>query len=329
MKREGQRARKRKDDEDEDVEEDEGVEEEEEEEEYTETKKASTKKASTKKVRLEKTASLVDSDKWRISSGERVRTSSGELRLNPSLTTVAFAPVHRDQGQFLKIVSWNVNGLRSVLTKSSIARYLLEEAADIVCLQETKTNATKKDGVPDLSSVAPGFTAHWDHAAKPGYAGVATLTRTEPVSVRRGIGVADFDGEGRTVTLEFGAFFVVNSYWPNSGDKLKNLPKRREWNKAFSAFVLGLKQLKPVVVVGDLNVAPHPVDLHNRSRRRYDVEPLHGKTRKFVGEREHRFTRETLRRHHHRHRRVALGSSARHDPGHHHRGRSGHLKVRR
>ncbi len=232
--------------------EDEEVEEEEEDEE--EPKRP--------KKRGSSTADLLKSDKWKISSGERVASANGELRLNPSLTTVAFEPVHERQADFAKVVSWNVNGLRSVLGKSSIARWILEEDPLIICLQETKTNTKKKDGVPDLAVVAPGYTTYWSHAEKPGYAGVATLTKIAPISVKEGMGSDKHDTEGRVLTLEFDQFFLINTYWPNSGDKLAKLEKRRDFNKTFQAFVASLSH-KHVIVAGDLNVAPHGVDLHN------------------------------------------------------------------
>ncbi len=240
-------------------------EEEEEDEDEEEEKKGPKKKqrsGGSSGPRSSSMAELLKSDKWKISTGERVATASGELRLNPSLTTVPFLSVHEREWDFAKIVSWNVNGLRSVLGKSSIARWIVEENPLVLCLQETKTNTKKKDGVPDLAVTAPGYTTYWAHAEKPGYAGVATLTKVPPLSVKLGIGAEKHDSEGRVLTLEFEQFFLVNTYWPNAGDKLAKLQNRRAFNKAFQAFI-GTLRHKHVIVAGDLNVAPHPVDLHN------------------------------------------------------------------
>ncbi len=220
------------------------------------------KVARTRKRGVTTVAERLQSEKWKIVTGERVASANGELRLNPSLTTVPFEPVHDQQGDFAKIVSWNVNGLRSVLGKSSIARWIAEEDPLIICMQETKTNPSKKDGVPDLVSVAPGFTAYWSHAEKPGYAGVATLTKIAPISVKCGMGAEKHDSEGRVLTLEFDKFFLVNVYCPNAGANLKKLPNRRDFNRRFADFVKSLSH-KHVIVAGDLNVAPEPIDLYN------------------------------------------------------------------
>jgi hypothetical protein len=194
--------------------EEEDNEEEEEEEEAEEAKKGPKKKQrsvskSGSGVRSSSVSDLLKTDKWKISTGERVATASGEMRFNPSVTTVPFLPVHgtRADSEFVKIASWNVNGLRSVLGKSSIARWIVEEDPLIICLQETKTNTKKKDGVPDLAVTAPGYTTYWAHAEKPGYAGVATLTKVPPLSVKLGIGAEKHDTEGRVLTLVCGFFF--------------------------------------------------------------------------------------------------------------------------
>ncbi len=205
-----------------------------------------------------------DSETWRITTGgERVPTANGVLRMNPSLTTVPFLPVHEQEGNFAKIMSWNVNGIRAVLGKSSIQRWIAEENPLVVCLQETKTNSKKRDGVPDLDVTAPGYTTYWAHAKKPGYAGVATLTKVPPLSVRVGMGCEQHDAEGRVLTLEFARFYLVNTYAPNAGGGLKRLPNRRDFNRRFLDFVSDLGRRKLVVVAGDLNVAPEPVDLYN------------------------------------------------------------------
>lgn len=157
----------------------------------------------------------------------------------------------------MKLVSWNVNGLRSVLTKGFFD-FWRQEDPDILCLQETKSRAEQ------LAEITwpLGYTAHWNSARRPGYAGVTTFTRIPPLAVTSGIGLADHDGEGRVLTLEFGEFFLVNVYTPNSRRELTRLAYRtREWEPAFRAYLQRLEQRKPVIFCGDLNVAHTEIDL--------------------------------------------------------------------
>ena len=154
----------------------------------------------------------------------------------------------------MKLVSWNVNGLRAVAGKG-FADIFAELDADCVCLQETKLKA----GQIDLEFL--GYESYWNYADKPGYSGTVIYTRVHPLSVSYGIGVVIHDHEGRVVTLEFPEFYLVNVYVPNSQDGLRRLDYRMQWEDAFRAYLHSLP--KPVVVCGDMNVAHEEIDLKN------------------------------------------------------------------
>ncbi|MEI7775765.1 MAG: exodeoxyribonuclease III [Verrucomicrobiota bacterium] len=154
----------------------------------------------------------------------------------------------------MKLISWNVNGLRAVMRKN-FAEFLATEAPDILALQETK--CTEADVVPDW----PSYTAFWNSAEKKGYAGTAILTRIAPLSVSTGIGIGEHDKEGRVVTAEFDGFFLVCVYVPNSQRELARLPYRQQWDKDFLNYLKTLESRKPVVCCGDLNVAHQERDL--------------------------------------------------------------------
>lgn len=157
----------------------------------------------------------------------------------------------------MKLISWNVNGLRAVLRKNFLD-YLAEERPDALCLQETKACEA------DVEAVWPSeYGAFWNSAEKKGYSGTAILTRIPPVQVTRGIGVAEHDREGRVLTAEFAEFHLVNVYVPNSQRELARLPYRMEWDRAFLVYLRGLGRTKPVIVCGDLNVAHTELDLAN------------------------------------------------------------------
>ncbi len=156
----------------------------------------------------------------------------------------------------LKMVSWNVNGLRAAVTKGFCDRFK-ELDADFFCLQETKLQA----GQIDL--VFEGYRSYWNYAEKKGYSGTCIFTKHAPLSVRYGIGIPEHDTEGRVITLEYDAFWLITVYTPNSKDDLSRLAYRAEWEKAFLAYVLELEQIKPVIWCGDLNVAHQEIDLKN------------------------------------------------------------------
>ena len=164
----------------------------------------------------------------------------------------------------MKLVSWNVNGLRAVVGKG-FAEIFSDFDADCFCLQETKLKA----GQIDLEF--PGYESYWDYADKPGYAGTAIYTRYHPLSVRTGIGIDEHDHEGRAVTLEFEDFFLVNTYVPNSQNELKRLDYRMRWEDDFRAYLKQLEKTKPVVVCGDMNVAHEEIDLKNPSTNHFSA----------------------------------------------------------
>lgn len=164
----------------------------------------------------------------------------------------------------VKLVSWNVNGLRAVAGKG-FAQIFDELDADCVCLQETKL----QKGQIDLEFL--GYTSYWNYADKPGYSGTVIYTRKPVLSVSYGLGVDEHDHEGRVVTLEFEDFYLVNVYVPNSQDGLSRLDYRMNWEDAFRGFVKSLESKKPVVVCGDMNVAHEEIDLKNPSTNHFNA----------------------------------------------------------
>lgn len=164
----------------------------------------------------------------------------------------------------MKFISWNVNGLRAVCGKG-FSDIFVELDADFFCLQETKLSA----GQLDLEF--PGYTSYWNYADKKGYSGTAIYTRHLPLSVSYGIGVDEFDHEGRVITLEMDEFYLVDVYTPNSQDGLKRLDWRMAWEDAFRAYVCGLAQKKGVIICGDMNVAHQEIDLKNPATNHFNA----------------------------------------------------------
>ena len=156
----------------------------------------------------------------------------------------------------MRLISWNVNGLRACLTKG-FGDYFAEIGADAFCLQETKMQPGQADFDPE------GYEQYFNSAEKKGYSGTAIFTRMKPLSVRYGIGVEEHDHEGRVITLEFDKFFLVTVYTPNSQRELTRLDYRMTWEDAFADFLCELDRVKPVVVCGDMNVAHKEIDLKN------------------------------------------------------------------
>ena len=156
----------------------------------------------------------------------------------------------------MKYVSWNVNGLRAVVSKNFSEAFAALDA-DFVCLQETKLQA----GQLDLSF--PGYQAYWNYAEKKGYSGTAVFTRQTPVAVTYGMGIAEHDTEGRIITLEMADHYLVCVYTPNSQDGLRRLDYRMQWEDDFRAYLLALDRQKPVIVCGDMNLAHQEIDLKN------------------------------------------------------------------
>ncbi|AGE65705.1 exodeoxyribonuclease III [Bacillus subtilis] len=162
----------------------------------------------------------------------------------------------------MKLISWNVNGLRAVMRKMDFLSYLKEEDADIICLQETKI----QDGQVDLQP--EGYHVYWNYALKKGYSGTAVFSKQEPLQVIYGIGVEEHDQEGRVITLEFENVFVMTVYTPNSRRGLERIDYRMQWEEALLSYILELDQKKPVILCGDLNVAHQEIDLKNPKANR-------------------------------------------------------------
>lgn len=157
----------------------------------------------------------------------------------------------------MKIISWNVNGIRAALKKGFIES-MKKENPDIICIQETKAH-------PDQVDIA--FTEYehhfWNSAEKKGYSGTAVFSKIKPLSVMYGLGIEEHDTEGRLITLEFESFFLINVYVPNSGRGLPRLIYRQKWDKDLLKYLKDLEKKKPIILTGDLNVAHKPIDLKN------------------------------------------------------------------
>ena len=156
----------------------------------------------------------------------------------------------------MRLISWNVNGLRAAV-KKGFAESILSLDADVFCLQETKLQA----GQIDLP--LSGYTSYWNYAEKKGYSGTAVYSRTEPLNVSCGMGLPEHDTEGRVLCLEYPEFYLVDVYTPNAQPELKRLDYRMAWEDAFRGYLCGLDKKKPVIVCGDMNVAHEEIDLKN------------------------------------------------------------------
>lgn len=156
----------------------------------------------------------------------------------------------------MKLVSWNVNGLRACMTKG-FEQFFEDIDADVFCLQETKLQA----GQIDFSQ--KGYYCYWNYAEKKGYSGTAVFSKAEPLNVFYGLGIEQHDKEGRVITLEYDNFYLVTVYTPNSKRELLRLDYRMEWEDAFREYIISLNAKKPVVFCGDLNVAHKEIDLKN------------------------------------------------------------------
>lgn len=158
----------------------------------------------------------------------------------------------------MKLISWNVNGLRAIMNKNFMEAFN-ELDADIFCLQETKLQA----GQIDLD--LPGYEQYWNYAEKKGYSGTAVFTKHSPINVTYGMGIEEHDNEGRLITLEFDKFYFVCCYTPNSQNELKRLSYRMTWEDSLLNYLNDLNSKKPVIYTGDLNVAHKEIDLKNPS----------------------------------------------------------------
>ena len=161
----------------------------------------------------------------------------------------------------MKLISWNVNGIRACIGKGFEESFAALDA-DIFCLQETKC----QQGQVKLE--LPGYYQYWNYANRRGYSGTAVFTKKEPLSVVYGIGIEEHDKEGRVITLEYEKFYLVTVYTPNSQSELRRLEYRMEWERDFLAYLLKLQESKPVICCGDLNVAHEEIDLKNPKTNR-------------------------------------------------------------
>ncbi len=160
----------------------------------------------------------------------------------------------------MKLISWNVNGLRAVL-KKGFKDFFKEVDSDIFCIQETKMQEDQID--LEIQSVFNGYYSYWNSAVKKGYSGTAVFTKIKPINVTYGIGKEEHDQEGRIITLEFERFYLVNCYTPNSKRELERLDYRMKWEDEIRAYLVSLDKIKPVIYCGDLNVAHEEIDLKN------------------------------------------------------------------
>ena len=161
----------------------------------------------------------------------------------------------------MKLISWNVNGLRACAGKNFMEDFQKLDA-DIFCLQETKLQEGQ------ISLELPGYHQYWNYAEKKGYSGTAIFTKQEPLSVSYGIGIEEHDHEGRVITLEYPDFYMITVYTPNSQDGLARLDYRMKWEDNFLAYIQSLDAKKPVIYCGDLNVAHQEIDLKNPKTNR-------------------------------------------------------------
>lgn len=164
----------------------------------------------------------------------------------------------------MKLISWNVNGLRACAGKGFGESFKALDA-DVVCLQETKMQAGQLDLEFD------GYESYWNYADKKGYSGTAIYTRIKPLSVSNDIGIDEHDHEGRVITMEFDDFYLVCVYVPNSQDELKRLTYRMKWEDDFRSYVSRLAEKKGVVICGDLNVAHNDIDIKNPASNRHNA----------------------------------------------------------
>ncbi len=161
----------------------------------------------------------------------------------------------------MKLISWNVNGIRACVQKGFMD-FFNKEDADVFCIQESKL----QEGQINLE--LQGYHQYWNYAEKKGYSGTAVFTKKEPISVRYGLGIEEHDKEGRVITCEFEDFYIVTVYTPNSKSELERLDYRMVWEDEFRAYLKRLEKEKPVIVCGDLNVAHQEIDLKNPKSNR-------------------------------------------------------------
>ena len=161
----------------------------------------------------------------------------------------------------MKLISWNVNGIRACLNKGFL-EFFKQEEADIFCIQETKCQ-------PDQIELKfENYQSYWNSAEKKGYSGTAIFTKEEPINITYGIGIEEHDKEGRIITLEYEKFYLINNYTPNSKRELERLEYRQKWEDEIRKYLLKLNKKKPIIMCGDLNVAHKEIDLKNPKQNR-------------------------------------------------------------
>ena len=165
----------------------------------------------------------------------------------------------------MKLVSWNVNGLRAVVNKG-FEDFFRDINADVFCVQETKMQEEQVDD--KLKNIFDGYYCYWNSAEKKGYSGTAVFSKIKPLNVTYGIGIEEHDKEGRVITVEYENFYLVNCYTPNAKRELERLDYRMVWEDEFRNYLLKLNEKKPVVLCGDLNVAHEEIDLKNPKTNR-------------------------------------------------------------
>jgi exodeoxyribonuclease III len=184
-----------------------------------------------------------------------------EITINVGAGPVSAQKTSFKKEKFMKLVSWNVNGLRAIY-KKGFKEAFKELNADIFCIQETKM----QEGQIELE--LQGYHQYYNYAERKGYSGTAIFTKKEPINVTYGIGIEEHDKEGRVITLEFDKFYMVNCYTPNSGRELARLEYRMIWEDEFKKYLIKLDKQKPVIICGDLNVAHTEIDLKNPKSNR-------------------------------------------------------------
>ncbi len=165
----------------------------------------------------------------------------------------------------MKLISWNVNGLRANITKG-FEKFFREIDADIFCIQETKMQEEQIDIT--IQEILKGYNQYWNSAVKKGYSGTAIFSKKKPIKATYGVGIEEHDQEGRVITLEFEDFYMVNCYTPNSKRELERLNYRMIWEDEIRKYLLKLDKIKPVIYCGDLNVAHKEIDLKNPKTNR-------------------------------------------------------------
>lgn len=168
----------------------------------------------------------------------------------------------------MKLISWNVNGLRAAMTKG-FEDFFKKENADIFCIQETKMQESQID--ENIKNMLGDYYVYWNSAEKKGYSGTAIFSKIKPINVTYGIGIEEHDKEGRVITIEFDKFFLVNCYTPNSKRELERLAYRKIWEDEFRNYLIKLDKVKPVILCGDLNVAHKEIDLKNPSTNHHNA----------------------------------------------------------